>query len=107
MRRLLGILCLLLQFGPFAGAGLCMHAAAHPKAGCEMPAQGMSHESGQPDSTPTHGCAQMAICAPVAPMVAVAVELQAATQPNSADFSNPALLLAGEPIAPPQPPPIV
>lgn len=107
MRRLLGILCLLLQFGPFAGAGLCMHAAAQPKSECEMPVQDSGHETGKQHSPSTHGCAQMAICASVAPIMPVAVELTAVTHPRSADYSNPALLLAGDPITPPQPPPIV
>jgi hypothetical protein len=106
MRRLIGTLLLLLQFGPLAGAGLCMRAAAQPKAECAMPMQGMPHETGKPHSTPTQDCAHMVVCAPAAPMVPVTVELSAVAQPTHTDYSTPAPLLLGDPIAPPQPPPI-
>jgi len=107
MRRLLGTLLLLLQFGPLAGAGLCLHAAAQPKAECAMPMQGMTHETGKPHSTPTQDCAQMVVCSPAAPMVPVTVELFAVTQPTSTVYSTPSSLIPGDPVAPPQPPPIV
>ena len=106
MRRLIGTLLLLLQFGPLAGAGLCMRVAARPRAQCAMPMQGMSHETGKPQSTPTQDCAQMPVCAPATPMVPVTVHLAAVAQPTHTDYSTPAPLLLGEPIAPPQPPPI-
>lgn len=106
MRRLLGTLLLLLQFGPLAGAGLCMHAAAQPKAECAMPMQGRPHDTGKPHSIPTQDCAQRVVCAPAAPMVPVTVELFAVMQPNSTDYSTRASFLPGDPTAPPQPPPI-
>lgn len=71
-----------------------------------MPMQGMTHESSKPHSTPTQGCAQMVVCAPAAPMVPVTVEVSAVARPTHSDYSTPAPLLLGEPIAPPQPPPI-
>lgn len=108
MRRLVGTLLLLLfQFGPLAGAVLCMHAAAQPEADCGMPMPGMPHENGRPHSSPTQDCAQMAVCGPAVPMVPVAVRELAVTRPSPVAFSTPASLLPGDPITPPQPPPIV
>lgn len=106
MRRLVGALLLILQLGPFAGAGICMHAAAQPKPECAMPMQGMTHETGKPHSAPTQDCARMVVCAPAAPMVPVTVELFVVERPTHTDYSTPAPLLQGDPIAPPQPPPI-
>jgi len=106
MRSLISVLLLLLQLGPLAGAGICMHAAAQAKAECSMPMQGMTHENGRPHSSPMQECAQMVVCAPVAPMVPVTVQLFGVTQPGFTYYSTPASLLPGDPIAPPQPPPI-
>ncbi|MDZ4865267.1 MAG: hypothetical protein SGJ01_17750 [Gemmatimonadota bacterium] len=47
MRPLLSVVLLLLQLGPFAGAGICMHAAAQPRAECSMPMNGMPHDDRQ------------------------------------------------------------
>ncbi len=107
MRQFLIALVLLLQFGPLAGAGVCLHAAAQPKAECSMPMKGMTHETGIPHSSPTQDCAQMVVCAPAAPMVPVTVQYFGVTAPSSASYSSPASLLSSDPIAPPQPPPIV
>lgn len=108
MRRMLGLLLLLIQLGPVAGAGLCLHAAAQPAEHCATPMEGMapnepdrSHHGSSPD------CALMAFCAPSAPVVPQAPvhtfssDLLAATR-----YSDPPELLPGDPIAPPQPPPI-
>lgn len=108
MRSAVAVLLLLLQFGPLAGAGICMRAASQPKTECSMPMPGMTHESGRPNSTPTQDCAQMVVCAPAAPVVpAVALQSWGLTPAARTTFSNPSSLLAGDPIAPPQPPPIV
>ena len=107
MRRLASALLLLLQLGPLAGAAVCMRAEAQPKAECAMPMQGMTHENGLPHSAPTQDCALMVVCAPAAPVVPVAIQLFGVVKPTSTDYSTPASLFPGEPIAPPQPPPIV
>jgi hypothetical protein len=84
-----------------------MHAGVQPTAECSMPMQGMTHENGRPHSSPTQDCAQMAVCAPAAPIVPqVAVQLFGITQPRHTNYSTPATLFPGDPIAPPQPPPI-
>jgi len=107
MRCIVGLLLLLVQLGPLAGAGMCLHAAAQPKDECSMPMQGMAHENDQSHPSPGQDCAQMVICAPAAPVVPqVAVQLFGVTQPNSTNYSAPASLFPGDPIAPPQPPPI-
>lgn len=106
---MIGLLLLLIQLGPLAGAGLCLHAASQPAEHCATPMEGMapneadrSHHSSSPD------CALMTVCAPSAPVVPQATVhtfspgLLAATR-----FSTPPALLPGDPIAPPQPPPIV
>ncbi len=107
MRQFASVLLLVLQFGPLAGAGICMRAAAQPKAECAMPMRGMAHETGTPHSTPTQDCAQMVVCAPAAPIVPVTAQHFGVTLPASPDYSTPATLLPGEPLTPPQPPPIV
>jgi len=107
MRRLASALLLLLQLGSLAGAGLCMRAAVQPRPECAMPMQGMTHEADRPHSSPAHDCAQMVFCAPAIPMVPVTVHEFAVTHPSSTAFTTPASLLSGDPIAPPQPPPIV
>lgn len=107
MRKVLGALVLLLQFGPLAAAGICLHAAAQPKTECSMPVKDMAHETGAPHSSQTQGCAQMVLCAPAAPMVPVTVLSFKVALPSSTNFANPASLLSVDPIAPPQPPPIV
>ena len=107
MRRLLVVALLLVQFGPLAGAGLCLHAAAQPKGECSMPMKGMRQDDRHSQPSSSQDCAQMAVCTPAAPMVAqVAVQLVDVTQPSYANFSTPSSLRSSEPIAPPQPPPI-
>ncbi len=107
MRQFLIALVLLLQFGPLAGAAVCLHAGAQPRGECSMPMKGMTHETGIPHSSPTQDCAQMVVCAPAALMVPVTVQQFGVTAPSSITYTTPASLLPGDPIAPPQPPPIV
>ncbi|MEO8140639.1 MAG: hypothetical protein ABI742_13380 [Gemmatimonadota bacterium] len=108
MRLLVSVMLLLVQLGPLAGAGMCLHAAAQPKAECSMPMQGMPHDNQQQHSSSSQECAQMVVCAPAAPMVLqVAVQLLGKSLPSHTNFSTPASLFPGDPIAPPQPPPIV
>ncbi|MDZ4865106.1 MAG: hypothetical protein SGJ01_16925 [Gemmatimonadota bacterium] len=108
MRPLLSVVLLLLQLGPFAGAGICMHAAAQPQTECSMPMNGMPHDDQQKHSRSSQDCAAMVVCAPAAPMILqVAVQVFSQTQPSHTNFSTPASLFAGDAAAPPQPPPIV
>ncbi len=106
MRMIVGVCLLLLQLGPLAGAGICLHAERAPKAECPMPMPGMPDHNQQPPSGGPQDCALMALCAPAAPMVPVTIHLFGATLPAATDYSAPAALSAGDPIAPPQPPPI-
>ena len=107
MRFLVSVVLLLVQLGPVAGAGMCLHADVQPKAECSMPMQGVTHESGRPYSSSSQDCAQMVVCAPAAPMVLQgAVQLLGKSPPSHTTFSTPASLVPGDPIAPPQPPPI-
>lgn len=107
MRRLTTTLLLLLQLGPLAGAGICIRAAAQSANGCVLPMQGMTPDDGQPHSSPAQDCPLMIVCAPTAPMIAVTVQMFGVARPASTDYSTPASLLPGDPIAPPQRPPIV
>ena len=108
MRAMLNVVMLLIQLGPLAGAGTCMHAAAQPKAECSMPMNGMPHDNRQQRSSAAPDCAAMVICAPTAPVVPqVAVRFFGTTRPGFTNFSTPASLVAGDAVAPPQPPPIV
>ncbi len=106
MRMIAGVFLVLLQLGPLAGAGICMHAAPQPEAKCPMPMSGMDHESSPSHSAPAQDCAQMMVCAPTAPMVPVTLQLFGATPRASTAYSTPSALLPGDPVAPPQPPPI-
>lgn len=106
MRSLVTVLLVMLQLGPLAGAGICMHAAPQPEAKCPMPMPGMDHESGPSHSAPAQDCAQMVVCAPTAPMVPATLQLFGATPPASTEYSSPSTLHPGDPVAPPQPPPI-
>lgn len=108
MRLLVSVVLLMVQFGPLAGAGMCMRAAAQPKAECSMPMQGMTHDDGRPYPSSSQDCAQMVICAPAAPVVPeLAVQFFGISQPGHTNYSTPAALFPGDPIVPPQPPPIV
>ena len=107
MRFLVSVVLLLVQLGPLAGAGMCLHAAAQPKAECSMPMQGMPHDNHQSHSSSSQECAQMVVCAPAASIVPqLAVRQFGTTPPSHTTFSTPASLVPGAPIAPPQPPPI-
>jgi len=106
MRRLATVLVILLQLGPLAGAGICMHAERAPKAECPMPMPGMPDHNQQPPSGGPQDCALMALCAPAAPMVPVALQTLVPAPPPATDYTSPATLLSGDPVAPPQPPPI-
>lgn len=108
MRRFMGLLLLLIQFGPLAGAGLCLHAASQPEEQCATSMDGMpQQQTRHQHHAPSQDCALMAVCAPAAPVVpgdpvhAVSTDL-----PTLTLYSNPPSLLPGDPIAPPQPPPI-
>ncbi|MEO7986351.1 MAG: hypothetical protein ABI766_07445, partial [Gemmatimonadales bacterium] len=108
MRLLVSVMLLMVQFGPLAGAGMCMRAAAQPKAECAMPMQGTTHDNERPHSSSSQDCAQMVICAPSAPVIPeVAVRFFGISQPGHTSYSTPASLFSGDPIVPPQPPPIV
>lgn len=106
MVRLLALGLLLTQLRPFVAAGICLHAAAQHADQCgpmqeETPVSGRSHES-----IPS-GCNLMAVCDPSAPsMVQPALHLERPSLPAYREYSSPSLLLQGDPIAPPQPPPI-
>lgn len=108
MRRLLGLLLLLIQFGPLAGAGLCLHTASQPEEQCATSMDGMPpQQAPRQHHAPTQDCALMAVCAPTAPMVPEGVVQAVRTERTTFTlYSNPPSLLPGDPIAPPQPPPI-
>ena len=106
MRLMGGLLVLLAQFGPLAGAGLCLHAAAQPKMDCSAPMTGMPKDSGHQHPDPLQNCGQMAICTPVAQVAPLAtVHLLVITATGNANFATPTSLSPGDPTAPPQPPP--
>lgn len=109
MRRTFGLLLLLIQLGPLAGAGLCLHAASRPADHCATPMEDMPlQERDRPHHGPTQDCALMAVCAPIAPVVPEGVvQAFSAVLSTPARFTGPPSLLQGDPIAPPQPPPIV
>lgn len=107
MRSTIGLLLLLIQLGPLAGAGLCLHAASRPAEHCAAPMEGVQQESDRPQQSSTHDCALIAVCAPTAQVVPGGDALAfSAVLPIPARFTNPPSLLQGDPIAPPQPPPI-
>ncbi len=109
MRRIMGLLLVLTQLGPLAGAGLCLHMASQSAEHCAAPMEGMSTEQAPPSSPgPAHDCALMSICAAAAPVVPESIVQALSTSPRAFwRYSNPPSLLPGDPIAPPQPPPIV
>lgn len=111
MRRLLAGFLLLLQLGPLAAAGWCLHAttaAAAAECGGEMPEMPGMPAGGSPsDHAPAPDCASMIICAATAP--AVPQDLVVACQPARLGvfaFNTPPAILPGDPVAPPQPPPL-
>src|SRR3970282_867102 len=70
MRRMLGLLLLLIQLGPLAGAGLCLHAATQPAEHCATPMEGMPpHETDRSHHSASPDCALVAVCAPSAPVL--------------------------------------
>jgi len=109
MRQLVGLtLLLLIQIRPMVGAGLCMQVAARSEHECSMPVPGPApHDHGSQGGT-SQNCAQMAVCAPAAPVVPPAVlDVFDACIPCHSHYSTPPLLHPGDHPAPPQPPPIV
>ena len=108
MRSFFGALLLLVQFGPLAGAGMCMRASLQPAAECSMPMADMTHQHDRQRSSSTQDCGQMVICAPATPIVPqVAIQPFGSSLPTHTNFSPPTSLFAGDAVAPPQPPPIV
>lgn len=106
MRKLLALGLLLIPFQPVIAAGMCWHAAAHAED-CGMPAQDMTPDSDQSQHNAPPDCTKLAICAPSAPVIPqAALQLVSPSLPSCAQYSTPALLLPGDPVAPPQPPPI-
>lgn len=107
MRRLLFAALLLAQLAPFAGAGVCLRAVMKPKADCSMPMQGDTQNDHRSHSDSSQECARVMVCAPAASTILpVAVQLAGLGQPVAANYTTPVPLLAGDPITPPQPPPI-
>lgn len=108
MRRTLGLLLVLIQFGPLVGAGLCLHAASRPVEHCAIPMDGKVPDDLNPSRHNAPGdCALMPFCASSAPIVPQGVLQAFSTQlPTTTPFSIPGALLPGDPIAPPHPPPI-
>lgn len=111
MRRLVAGFLLLLQLGPLAAAGWCLHAttvAAATECGSAMPEMpGMPGGGSPSDHAPAPDCATMTVCAATAP--AVPQDLVVACLPDSPGafaFNTPPAILPGDPVAPPQPPPI-
>ena len=90
MRLLVSVVLLMVQFGPLAGAGMCLRAAAQPKAECSMPMQGMTHYDSRSHSGSSQDCAQMVVCAPAAPVIPeVAVGFFGISQPGHTNYSSP------------------
>ena len=107
MRQFIGILWLVTQLAPFAGAGVCAHEAMRSETECSEPMQGMPQDSQQGRSSHSHDCAQMVVCAPITQVAPVATTTVITIVSFGSDnFSSPASLFPGDPIAPPQPPPI-
>lgn len=114
MRHLAATLLLLVQLAPLVAAGLCLHATAETtvsECGGSMP--GMPEMPGMPvggspsDHAPAPDCALMIACAATAP--AVPQDLVVACLPErlgAIAFNTPPAILPGDPVAPPQPPPI-
>lgn len=107
LRPLLAVVLLLLQVAPAVGAGVCWYHAATRAEPCDMPMQGATQGNDWSHSSRSQDCAQMTVCAPAAPAVLQkTVQFFGFTQPSRSSFSTPPGFLAGDPIAPPQPPPI-
>ncbi len=114
MRRLAATLLLLVQLAPLAAAGLCLHATAETtvsECGGSMPAMpempGMPGGTSPSDHAPAPDCATMTVCAATAPAVPQDVILVCLPAgPSAFAFSTPPAILPGDPVAPPQPPPI-
>lgn len=107
MRQFIGILWLVAQLAPFAGAGVCAHDAMQAETQCSEPMQGMPQDAHHGRSNHSQDCAQMFVCAPTTQFAPVAnAELITIVNLGSSNYSSPASLFPGDPIAPPQPPPI-
>ena len=107
MRKLLALTLLLVPLQPVIAAGICLHAAALHAQDCGMPAQDMPRGSDQSQHNTPPDCAGLALCASSAPVIPqAALQLSDQTLPDHPEYSSPALLLSGDLLAPPQPPPI-
>lgn len=105
MRRFVALGFLLVQLQPLVGAGICHAAVLHEE--CGMPASERASGTDHSERTSPPECSQMAICAPASPVIPqTALRLLSPTLPGYVAYSSPALFLPGDPIAPPQPPPI-
>ena len=114
MRCLVAGFLLLLQLGPLAAAGWCLHATgetAVSECGGSMPAMpempGMPVGGSPSDHAPAPDCATMTVCAATAPAVPQELVVACLPEPPGAfAFNTPPAILPGDPVAPPQPPPI-
>jgi hypothetical protein len=106
MVRLLALGLLLTQLRPFVAAGICLHAAAESAGQCG-PMQEAPLGSGRSHESIPSGCNLVAVCEPSAPtIIQPALHLERPSLPAYREYSSPSLLLQGDPIAPPHPPPI-
>lgn len=108
MRSLIGVLLLLVQLHPVLGAGVCLRAAYRTDDRCSKPMKDMPQQDSRLPQVPPDGCPLMAVCAPGGPVVPqAAVRLFGHQLQAALPHSNPVALLPADPIAPPNPPPIV
>ncbi len=108
MRLLIGILLLLTQLRPLLGAGVCLQAAARAEERCSGPMKDMPQQGGRSPQDSPGTCPLMTVCLPGGPVVPqAAVRLFDYPLQAAVPHSNPVALLTADPIAPPQPPPIV
>ncbi len=107
MRNALALALLLIQLRPLAGLAICLHEAAQTEEHCGMPVQ----DSGPASSSMPHpgdgGCTLMAVCAPAGPqLVQASWHSGTPNLPNPTEYESLTQLATGDPIAPPEPPPI-
>lgn len=108
MRLLIGIILLLTQLRPVLGAGMCLGVAARAGEHCTAPMKDMSPPDNRSPQSPSDTCPLMTVCLPGSPVVPqAAVRLFDYPLQAAVPHSNPVALLTADPIAPPQPPPIV
>lgn len=107
MRKALALALLLIQLRPLAGVAICLHAAAQAEAHCGMPAQDSAPDSTSLPHSGDGGCTLMAVCAPGSPqMVQAFWQLETPVLPSPTEYGSLSQLFAGDPLAPPEPPPI-